>query len=61
MIASNTLTGVLFDLRDRLGAPALPWLALVLVGVVCTTGILRLDRSGRLAVASLPQEQPARP
>ncbi len=60
-IASSTLTGVLFDIRDQLGLPALPWLALLLVGATCITGILRLERSGRLATTALPQEQPARP
>ena len=58
-ITSNTLTGVLFDIRDDIGVPALPWLALLAIGCICITGILLLDRSGRLAASTQPQEQPA--
>ena len=58
-VTSNTLMGVLFDIRDDLGIPALPWLALLAIGCTCITGILLLDRSGRLAASTVPQEQPA--
>jgi hypothetical protein len=58
-IVSNTLTGVLFDIRDEVGVPALPWLAMLAIGCTCTTGILVLDRSGRLAASAVAVEQPA--
>ncbi|RIK41073.1 MAG: MFS transporter [Chloroflexi bacterium] len=60
-IVSNTLTGVLFDIRDRLGIPALPWIALLGVGSLCISGILLLERSGRLATTAVPREQGVAP
>jgi MFS family permease len=60
-ILSNTITGILLDVRDGLGVQPLPWLALLSIGAICITGLLRLDRSGRLSPAAVPQEQPAVP
>lgn len=58
-ILSNTLTGILFDIRERIGMPTLPWLAMLAIGCTCVSGILWLDRHGRLAATAVPQEQPA--
>lgn len=60
-VLNNTLAGVLFDIRDAVGIAALPWLALLTIGCICTFGVLLLDRSGRLAASAVPQEQPAVP
>ncbi|WP_436764116.1 MFS transporter [Streptosporangium sp. V21-05] len=45
----NLLTGWALDLGARAGLPALPWLALTLIGLGCAVAVAVLDRSGRLA------------
>ncbi|MFB9678926.1 MFS transporter [Streptosporangium vulgare] len=45
----NLLTGWSLDLGARAGLPALPWLALALIGLGCAAAVAALDRSGRLA------------
>ncbi|MER5646404.1 MFS transporter [Streptosporangium sp. NPDC002524] len=47
--AGNLLTGWALDLGARAGLPALPWLALALIGLGCAAAVAALDRSGRLA------------
>ncbi|MFB9904945.1 MDR family MFS transporter [Allokutzneria oryzae] len=47
----NLLTGAALDIAEQAGARYLPWLALTLVGVVCTLAVHRLDRSSRLQPA----------
>lgn len=44
----NPLTGWALDLGARAGLPALPWLALALIGLGCAAAVAALDRSGRL-------------
>ncbi|MDN5697914.1 MAG: hypothetical protein L0G70_08055, partial [Rubrobacter sp.] len=37
-----------FDLARATGLTALPWLALLTVGLTCAAGVLALDRRGKL-------------
>jgi len=56
IMLGNLLTGTALDLGRAAGLPALPWLALAGIGVLCAAGVGGLDRAGRLqrpaAVAS---------
>ncbi|MFE5734648.1 MFS transporter [Streptomyces sp. NPDC056528] len=45
----NLLTGAALDAARRAGMSALPWLALVALGLVCTVALHRLHRTGRLS------------
>lgn len=45
----NLLTGVVLDAARDAGMSALPWLALLALGLACTTALYGLHRSGRLA------------
>ncbi|MCP3800759.1 MFS transporter [Allokutzneria sp. A3M-2-11 16] len=47
----NLLTGAALDIAEQVGAPYLPWLALVLAGAACTLAVHLLDRSHRLQPA----------
>ncbi|HYO19180.1 MAG TPA: MFS transporter [Dermatophilaceae bacterium] len=47
----NLLTGVALDAARAAGVPALPWLALVALGLACALALHRLRRSGRLELA----------
>ena len=44
----NAVAGGFFDLARATGLTALPWLALLAVGLACAAGVLALDRSGKL-------------
>lgn len=46
----NAVAGGFFDLARATGLTALPWLALLAVGLACAAGILTLDRRGKLGV-----------
>ncbi|MGH3821913.1 MAG: MFS transporter [Pseudonocardiaceae bacterium] len=48
IMLGNLLTGTALDLGRAAGLPALPWLALAGIGLLCAAGIRRLDRAGRL-------------
>ncbi len=58
IMLGNLLTGTALDLGRAAGLPALPWLTLAGIGLLCAAGVSRLDRAGRLqrptiAVASV--------
>ncbi|WP_328929532.1 MFS transporter [Streptomyces sp. NBC_00190] len=56
----NLLTGVVLDAARDAGMSALPWLALLALGLACTTALYGLHRSGRLApVAAGGRAEPA--
>ena len=46
--SGNAVAGGFFDLARATGLTALPWLALLIVGLACAGGILALDRRGKL-------------
>jgi predicted MFS family arabinose efflux permease len=48
IMLGNLLTGTALDLGRATGLPALPWLALTGIGLLCAAGVGRLDRAGRL-------------
>jgi len=48
IMLGNLLTGGALDLARSAGLPALPWLALAAIGLLCAAGIALLDRSRRL-------------
>ena len=48
----NLLTGVSLDVARRAGVPALPWVALLVLGLGCATALYGLHRTGRLSVMS---------
>jgi predicted MFS family arabinose efflux permease len=48
IMLGNLLTGTALDLGRAAGLPALPWLALAGIGLLCAAGVSRLDRTGRL-------------
>ena len=48
----NLLTGVSLDVARRAGVPALPWVALIVLGLGCATALYGLHRTGRLSVMS---------
>ncbi|MGW3572018.1 MFS transporter [Streptomyces sp. NPDC000941] len=55
----NLLTGAALDAARAAGMSALPWCALLALGLACAAALYRLDRTGRLAAVSAPQAQPA--
>ncbi len=48
IMLGNLLTGTALDLGRATGVPALPWLALAGIGLLCAAGVGGLDRAGRL-------------
>jgi MFS family permease len=54
IMLGNLLTGTALDLGRAAGLPALPWLALAGIGVLCAAGVGELDRAGRLQRLSTP-------
>lgn len=50
-MAGNVLTGAALDMARSTGLPALPWLGLVAVGLLCAAAVATLDRAGRLRPA----------
>ncbi|WP_418961554.1 MFS transporter [Streptomyces tritici] len=54
----NLLTGAALDAARGAGMPALPWLALMALGLVCTAALHRLHRSGRLAAPPAARSVP---
>lgn len=48
IMLGNLLTGTALDLGRAAGLPALPWLGLAGLGVLCAAGVSGLDRAGRL-------------
>ncbi|MGP3952186.1 MDR family MFS transporter [Streptomyces sp. 7N604] len=46
--AGNLFTGAAFDAARHAGTPALPWLLLTILGLVCAGAVHLLSRSGRL-------------
>ncbi len=48
IMLGNLLTGTALDLGRAAGLPALPWLALTGIGLLCAAGIRGLDRADRL-------------
>lgn len=51
IMAGNAITGATLDLARSAGLPALPWLALVALGLLCATAVAALDRTDRLRPA----------
>lgn len=49
----NLLTGTALDLARRNQLSALPWLALVVTGLLCALAVHRLHRTGRLVAAAV--------
>ncbi|MEV0115807.1 MFS transporter [Streptomyces sp. NPDC050844] len=56
--AGNLLTGAALDTAREAGMSALPWLALLVVGLGCSSALYGLHRAGRLEPAA-PPAQPA--
>lgn len=54
----NLLTGAVLDAARRAGVSALPWAALLVLGLACGAALYALDRTGRLAAPS-PTTDPA--
>jgi hypothetical protein len=54
IMLGNLLTGTALDLGRVAGLPALPWLALAGIGVLCAAGVGEFDRAGRLQRLSTP-------
>ncbi|MGH3985545.1 MAG: MFS transporter [Pseudonocardiaceae bacterium] len=48
ILLGNLLTGTALDLGHATGLPALPWLALAGIGLLCAAGVNALDRTSRL-------------
>lgn len=58
--AGNLLTGAALDASRAAGLSALPWIALLLLGLLCAAALNSLRRSGRLTPSPSPAEpQPA--
>ncbi|KIZ14771.1 MFS transporter [Streptomyces natalensis] len=56
----NLLTGAALDASRAAGLPALPWIALWALGLVCSAALYGLHRTGRLGpAAAVPQPAPA--
>ncbi|MCZ2523581.1 MFS transporter [Streptomyces sp. HB2AG] len=56
----NLLTGAALDAARTAGLPALPWLALLALGLVCASALYGLHRTGRLHPPATKEEpQPA--
>ncbi|GGU46560.1 putative ABC transport system membrane protein [Streptomyces albospinus] len=51
----NLLTGAALDAARTAGVPALPWTALLLLGLACGAALRALHRTGRLAPAGGPE------
>lgn len=51
----NLLTGVALDAARAAGMSALPWLALLMLGLTCAMALHRLNRAGRLTTPAEPQ------
>ncbi|WP_043266888.1 MFS transporter [Streptomyces sp. CT34] len=51
----NLLTGAALDAARAAGLPALPWTALLLLGLTCAAALRALHRTGRLAPAGGPE------
>ncbi|MEU5686388.1 MFS transporter [Streptomyces venezuelae] len=56
----NLLTGVALDAAREAGMSALPWLALLLLGLGCSGALYGLHRAGRLTPVSSPDDRPVR-
>ncbi|MEW2390682.1 MFS transporter [Streptomyces venezuelae] len=56
----NLLTGVALDAAREAGMSALPWLALLLLGLSCSGALYGLHRAGRLTPVSSPDDRPVR-
>ncbi|MFD6431676.1 MFS transporter [Streptomyces venezuelae] len=54
----NLLTGVALDAAREAGMSALPWLALLLLGLGCSGALYGLHRAGRLTPAPSPEGRP---
>lgn len=50
----NLLTGAALDASRSAGLPALPWIALPVLGLACSAALYGLHRTGRLAPATAP-------
>ncbi|RJQ80833.1 MFS transporter [Amycolatopsis panacis] len=48
ILVGNLATGTVFDLARTAGLPELPWLGLLVIGVLCAGGLRWLDRGRRL-------------
>ncbi|WP_454850117.1 MDR family MFS transporter [Promicromonospora soli] len=48
----NLLTGVSLDMARAAGLPALPWIALIVLGLGCAAALYGLHRTGRLSAMS---------
>ncbi|MGH3313004.1 MAG: MFS transporter [Streptomyces sp.] len=56
----NLLTGAALDAARAAGVAAIPWIALLTLGVACGAAVYRLHRSGRLATpGTAAQPEPA--
>ncbi|MEU5029241.1 MFS transporter [Streptomyces milbemycinicus] len=55
----NLLTGAALDAARAAGMSALPWCALLALGLVCAAALYGLHRTGRLAAVPAPRAQPA--
>ncbi|ADI03424.1 membrane transport protein [Streptomyces bingchenggensis BCW-1] len=55
----NLLTGAALDAARAAGMSALPWCALLMLGMVCAAALYGLHRTGRLAAVPAPRAQPA--
>ncbi|MEU1335340.1 MFS transporter [Streptomyces sp. NPDC005865] len=55
----NLLTGAALDAAQEAGMPALPWLALLLLGLGCSASLYGLHRAGRLSAPAPKVQQPA--
>ncbi|MGY0055638.1 MFS transporter [Streptomyces sp. LZ34] len=55
----NLLTGAALDAARAAGMSALPWCALLTLGLACAAALYGLHRTGRLVAAPAPRAQPA--
>ncbi|MBT2452331.1 MFS transporter [Streptomyces sp. ISL-43] len=55
----NLATGAALDAAREAGLPALPWIALLTLGLACAAALYGLYRTGRLAAAPVVKPQPA--
>ncbi|MFG2986009.1 MDR family MFS transporter [Streptomyces sp. NPDC048258] len=55
----NLLTGMALDAAREAGVPALPWVALFLLGLACAAALSTLNRTGRLALDAAEGERQA--
>ncbi|MEV0973491.1 MDR family MFS transporter [Microtetraspora glauca] len=54
ILLGNLASGWAMDVGDARGFPALPWLLLLIAGLVSALAVRRLDRAGRFLAASYP-------